>query len=171
MVQDAGFSAQVIWRYSLGTTSGIQLITGENHVTRLGMMPRTEVTTGASGRGARWWAPELVWHSIVTYSSNSKSWAAVSTDTQSQTCSNKQSAGRPKWATYPVHTPNTESGTQCSSYYTWNLHPWCAANSQRPQWNNANHARNLEYALKDWPWNWYTGSNKRFDFVLEYIEV
>ena len=53
MVQDAGFLAQGTQRYTLGATSGIQLITRENHVARLGMVPRTEVTTSASGRGTR----------------------------------------------------------------------------------------------------------------------
>ena len=53
MVGDAGFSARGIRRYTLGATPGIQLITGENHVARSGMVPGTEMTTSVSGRGAR----------------------------------------------------------------------------------------------------------------------
>ena len=53
MVRDAGFSARGIQRYTLGATPGIQLITGENHVVKLGIVPGTEVTTSASGGGAR----------------------------------------------------------------------------------------------------------------------
>ena len=53
MVRDAGFSARGIRRYTLGATAGIQLITGENHVVGSDIVPGTEVTTSASGRGAR----------------------------------------------------------------------------------------------------------------------
>ena len=54
MVQDASFSAQGIWSYPLGATLGIQLITGENHVAKLGMVPGTKMTTGTNGGGTSW---------------------------------------------------------------------------------------------------------------------
>ena len=53
MVRDAGFSARGIRRYPLGATPSIQLITGENHVVGLDIVPGTEGTTSASGGGAR----------------------------------------------------------------------------------------------------------------------
>ena len=45
MVWDAGFSAWGIRRYALGATPGIQLITRENHVVGLDIVPGTKVTT------------------------------------------------------------------------------------------------------------------------------
>ena len=53
MVWDAGFSARGIWRYTVGATPGIQLITKENHVVGSDIVPGTEGTTSASGGGAR----------------------------------------------------------------------------------------------------------------------
>ena len=44
-LQDASFSARGIWRYTLGATPGIQLITGENHVVGSNIVLGTEVTT------------------------------------------------------------------------------------------------------------------------------
>ena len=52
------FCSPLVQHYFLGTTSGNQLIAGENHAARLSMMPMTETTAGMSGRSARWGA----WH-------------------------------------------------------------------------------------------------------------
>ena len=53
VVQDASFSAWIIWHYFLGAISSNQLTARENHAARSGMMLMTEVTAGVSSGSAR----------------------------------------------------------------------------------------------------------------------